>query len=303
VNRRTFNSSMLGLLALPGVLESACAAPRGGTDEQQLVVIPLLNSQEVFLVPPARPHCFVRHLSLEGFACKNWQVVSDAVQGTWVPNHNWEWREDGTFACMGRAAAGVRYTLEMRPGTDLVDIRVTVKNLGTKTLQDLFGGMCVDIRRNVLMYGPTLERAFVSAKGALVPMGHRQVAGSAHGVMSVFFLNGTPAEKRWIPEAWAAYGWGMSTIEIDSAVAAVVSTDGGWTVGVWFWPCQMVTGNSRLPWYGCIHSNPSFGTLVPGKSASAVGRIYIAKGGLQEIWTRMEADLHKAQRNELSLPS
>ena len=300
MNRRTFGSYLLGLLQLPPAVQATRVALPINAKEENLVVMPLLGTREVFVVPPARPHCFVRHLSLEGFGCRNWQVVPNAVEGVWATNHTWEWRDDGTFGCIGRVTEGVRYTLEIRPGTDLLDLRVTVQNFGKQTLKGLYAAMCVDIRRNVVMYDPTLERSYVSVSGRPVPMSQTDVAGSHGGVMPVYFLNETAPGDRWIPDASAAYGWRISATDLDSPLTAVASRDLHWFVGTWFWPCHSVTGNAKIPDHGCIHSNPAFGTLRPGKSATAVGRIYIVSGSLEKVWERMATDWRRARMGKLS---
>jgi hypothetical protein len=146
------------------------------------------------------------------------------------------------------------------------------------------------------LYDPPLARTYVSAGGRVVPMRETDIGKSPGGPMPVFFLRGTPPERRWIPEALPPYGWRISTRELDSPVAAVVSKDGAWVVGTWFWPCRHVAANQKVPYHGCIHSEPAFGTIAPGKSATAVGRLYLARGGLSEVWARMEADWRRAQK-------
>lgn len=295
VDRRTFTASLLGIMTLPAVpAMGGCSHTKGG-EEEKLVVMPVLNSPSVFVVPPLRPHCFVHFLGLEGFGCRNWQVVPNAAKGVWSTSHNWDWKEDGTFGSAGRVAENIVYRFEMRPQTDMLEMRVTILNRGRETLEDLYCGMCVDIRRNGLMYDPALARSHVSVDGRPVPMNRTDVAGSHGGVMPVYFLRGTTAANRSLPEALTSYGWAVSPTEVDSPLTAVVSTDGTWTVGAWFWPCSNVTGNGKLPFYGCIHSNPTFGTVRPGTAATAVGRLYAARGGMQDVWTRMTTDWRRAQ--------
>lgn len=247
MDRRTFGSSLLGLMTLPTGLAITGCSPRVGGAEEKLVVMPALHSPNVFVVPPARPHCFVHLLALEGSGCRNWQIVANAVKGVWNTYHNWDWREDGTFGSAGKVAENVVYRFEMRPTADVLDMRVTVINRGRHTLEDLYCSMWVGTRRNTLMYDPGLARSHVSVDGRPVPMSRTDVASSQGGVMPLYLLKGTPAEKRSVPEALRAYGWAVSSTEIDSPLTAVPSTDGTWTVGVWCWPCYRVAGNGKIP--------------------------------------------------------
>jgi hypothetical protein len=297
MNRREFNLDVTRTLPLAlGLGSSALDAAVAAGDEKRLVVIPLLWSREVFVVPPERPHCFVRHLNLEGFTCANRKTVPGAEQGVWVTDHIWEWREDGTFACTGTVVEGAGFALELKPEQDFLDMRVTIRIQGTRTLEDLSGTMCLDIRRNTLMYDPSMKRTFVEVGGGPVPMSQTDVAGSLGGVMPTYFLKGTPPERRWISEGARAYGWSISKTEIDSPLVAVTSQDGAWTTGEWFWPCSRVTGNYKKPYHGCIHSEPAFGTLAPGGSATVVGRLYLMRGSLGTVWSRMAADFRRMQK-------
>ena len=88
------------------------------------------------------------------------ETVPGAGQGVWVTDHIWEWREDGTFACTGTVVEGAGYSLELKPEQDFLDVRVTISNQGSTTLEDLSGTMCLDIRRNTLMYDPAMKRTY-----------------------------------------------------------------------------------------------------------------------------------------------
>ena len=296
MNRRQFGTNLGSAVAMT-LGRQVQAATKGTSEERRLVVMPLLGSREVFIVPPARPHCFVRHLSLEGFACRNVQDVlpSQGEAGMWGSDHIWEWREDGTFGCKGTVAEGVTYALDMRPTDEMIDMHLLVSNQSNKTFQELYAHMCLDIRRNTFMYDPTLERTYVQVGTQCLPMHNTDVAKSLNGVMPVYFLKGTPPEKRWIPKGLRAYGWDISSTETDAPLVAITSRDGAWTTGEWFWPCQYVIGNYKKPYHGCIHSEPAFGTVEPGQSAAVRGRLYITKGKLEKVWARMTADWNQVR--------
>jgi hypothetical protein len=288
MNRREFGASLAAVAAL------SKGAPAAGR-EHNLVVMPVPNEREVMIVPPRRPHCFVRHLNLEDFACRNWRDVPDSSRGLWGVDHHWEWREDGTIGCTGPVAPGVAYTLDIVPRPETLQMRLAVENRGDKTLEDLYGLMCLDVRRNSMMYDATLERSYVESGGGAVPMSRTDVAGSYNRVMPAYFLQGTSDAEKWLPEMLSSYGWAISRTELDSPLAAVVSHDGSWVAGLWFTPCKMVLGNAKPVHHGCVHSEPAFGTLAPGRSASATGRLYIAQGGLEQVWKRMREDWKAAR--------
>ena len=80
---------------------------------------------------------------------------------------------------------------------------------------------------------------------------------------------------------------------LDVPMAAIESADHKWTVGAWFEPCRDVTANAKYVVHDCFHVNPFLGTLAPGQSATAVGRVYMAKGSVDTVWKRMLNDWKK----------
>ncbi|MFH1743686.1 MAG: hypothetical protein ABIH23_32175 [bacterium] len=275
----------------------ACESFAQSVDEKNLVVMRVPGSREVFIVPPDRPHCFVRHLSLESFSCRNWKEIPNGKDGVWGASHEWPWHDDGTITCTGLAAPDVPYQLSMVPHETYIEIQVTVTNDGNLTFEDLYAHMCMDIRQNLLMYDPTMERTFVQIEGKRRAMAQTDVADSINGVMPAYFLKTVPPADRWLPDALRRYGWDISSDVVDSPVVAIASKDGGWVAGLWFEPVHYVIGNYRPPHHGCIHSEPSFGTLRPGQFSSVTGRLYICAGTIDEIWQQMTRDWLQVRDN------
>lgn len=272
------------LLLLPNSILAQSA------NEQNLVVMFVPQSREAFITSPRRAHCFVRHLSLESFSCRNWTAVGDSNKGVWAVDHNWKRHNDGTITCTGQVTENVPYQLSMAPNLEFVEIRVSVTNNSVITFHDLYAHMCLHVRENPLMYDPSMERTFVQINNERIAMNQTDTADSIGGVMPAYFPRAVSPEDRWLPERLRSYGWAISGDVVDSPLAAIVSKDGRSVVGLWFEPFHYVIGNCRKPYHGCIHSEPSFGTLDPGQTASATGRLYVSNGTIEEVWKEMNDD-------------
>ena len=72
-------------------------------------------------------------------------------------------------------------------------------------------------------------------------------------------------------------------------IAARVSEDGAYVLGIATDIATSLSFNfqDRI---ACLHSNPNWGLLEPGKEATARGKVYLLEGGLGELWTRYRKD-------------
>jgi hypothetical protein len=72
-------------------------------------------------------------------------------------------------------------------------------------------------------------------------------------------------------------------------LAAKVSNDDEWVSGIATDIAGSLSFNFQLR-VSCMHSNPVWPELRPGEQASAKGRIYLLKGGLDTLWERYKKD-------------
>ncbi len=265
------------------------------TDERNLAVMLHPSSRHVYVVPPDRPHCFVEHMAVEGFSCRNWKEIPDSGKGAWVPDRLWTWNDDGTLTCTGQVAENVPYRMTLSTTPKYIESNITVTNSGQLTFRDLYAHMCLNARRTRLLHDPDLHRTFVQIGEQRRAMAKTDTSRSLQGVMPMYFLSTVPAADRWMPDAQRDYGWAISEDVIESPLVAIQSTDCKWVAGMWFEPIHHVVGNSRNPPHGCVHSEPSFGTLEPGESASAVGRLYVQAGSIDDVWQQMTRDWQQAR--------
>ena len=67
----------------------------------------------------------------------------------------------------------------------------------------------------------------------------------------------------------------------DDGVILVGSEDGRWTLGT-LWQDARVVFHNFIPGRQCIHSNPSFGDIGPGETATRRGWIVLVEGGVED---------------------
>ena len=270
-------------------------------DESRLLVLPGEGTRDVFVVPPDRPHCYGRILALEGFFCRNWKELGWPEEVRLVDYH-WVRHEDGSVTSTGQIETGLDYQLTMTPSTQHVAVTITVTNNTDKNYNDLVGVMCLNLRDNHCMYSAhadpagqeAMTRTYVQTQRRLKPTALTDIQRSGSGgVMPLYFLD-DPGQDHWMPDVLTGYGWVVSRDLLDLPLIAMLSRDRNWIAAEWFHPVHHVRANWRQPWHGCIHADPSFGTLQPGATAQAVGRIYLLPGPLNEAWALMTRDYQQA---------
>lgn len=77
--------------------------------------------------------------------------------------------------------------------------------------------------------------------------------------------------------------------DLSERIAARVSEDGTYVLGIATDIAASLSFNfqDRI---ACLHSNPEWGLLEPGAEASARGKVYLLKGGLDDLWDRYRQD-------------
>jgi hypothetical protein len=72
-------------------------------------------------------------------------------------------------------------------------------------------------------------------------------------------------------------------------LSAKTSADGAWALGLAVDRAQGLSFNFQEA-VSCIHSNPSWGLLEPGEEATAHGRVYLVRGGPDDLYERYLED-------------
>jgi len=281
--------------------ESAQLHKGKSSKEKNLLLRSTEGSWDLLITPPDQPDYTVRLLCPEAFVCRNWKEVGNDEE-VFLISYHWSRLSNGIVVVQGEVTRSVSYEVTATPHPEFVSLEIKVANHGQQTFEDLYAVMCLNLRDTPMMFDPksdptglkALGRVFVQIDGrrcAAIDTDHKQ---SRNKVMPFYFLKTTPLADRWAPIFAMNYGWAVSKDVVDCPVVAMVSRDGKLMAGHWFQPAHHVLANWIQPPHGCQHSEASFGTLEPGQSATASGRVYLQAGSMDEVWTQMVCDWKRA---------
>jgi len=79
---------------------------------------------------------------------------------------------------------------------------------------------------------------------------------------------------------------GLIEKDMDLALSVVESLDARRKVVIWWTPGKSMIANANIP---CIHADPYFGNLAPGKSAYAEGMVLFSEGDPEPIIQALKA--------------
>jgi hypothetical protein len=228
------------------------------------VGVPLLDDQIFTLAVPETIGCRKRMLI-------NWPDVDIRWKG---PD------KAGVVSCFWTRADVVRYTAQLTPAADYVDIEMTVTNLGEQLLRDVFAFNCLNPTGASAFKDFKLKRTYMSAHGESLQMsGTKRIKG--HMPTLQFYLH---EQVPWGTESSFVRGFGATSPQ---------RTDDNWIVTLSDPPGSYLAATSLDSLFlfdnldrCCIHSAPNFGDIGPGQSSTAVCRLYFARGNLQDFLRR-----------------
>jgi len=194
----------------------------------------------------------------------------------------WERKADGSleFRWDGPEELKKRLRLDywgrVKAGADVIEFELTGKNVGDKPWgEEPWGGVlilfCFQSGGNPEFHDYEARRTYCRRDGRWITM--NEVVGGKfkpHRMCGFRFKrDGKPGAER---------------------LAAKVSKDGQWALGIATDIAGSLSFNFQLR-ASCMHSNPVWPDLRPGEEATAKGRIYLIRGGLDDLWRRYEKDL------------
>ena len=175
-------------------------------------------------------------------------------------------------------AGKIRYEVRIVPRSFGADISMSVQNTGEETLTNILGHICLG-HLSEPFRDPEYERQYIRSDGAYLNLNktdrgsnpirtHYGVRG--YRVIELFNRPDTPF-------------WGTPSPELaDNGMILTRSKDGTKLMALWFDPAGELFQNSDDS-NMCIHSDPAYGDLAPGKSVNVEGRLILFDGDLEEF--------------------
>ena len=179
---------------------------------------------------------------------------------------------------LGKRGTLVEYSVRVEPKVDGVEIEFTVQNKGESVLRNVVGHVCLGHRSDAFR-DPGYERTYIRSGGRFLCVGdtdrgenpirtHYRVLD-----MPPIKLFSNPRNKFW---------GSLSNVRADSGLILTRSNAGQNLVAMVFEPASELFQNSDEP-NMCIHSDPYFGDLQPGSSATVKGKIILFEGDLPDF--------------------
>lgn len=210
-------------------------------------------------------------------------------EAMWLVNHpeaDIQWQRDepsGIVSTRWERGAVMRYSLQMIPTADYVDMIMTIENLSVVTYHEVFAFNCVSPARAPEFKDPSLTRTYLSRQGQPTPLAHTTRRTSPRPTIDVYATQRHGTALPPFAEAFEA----TSPESSDGSWMAIVSETGDAYLGVTTPDALFLFHNTAL---GCIHAAPYFGGLSPGQHATVTSRVYVSTGTLQDFRERAHAD-------------
>lgn len=218
------------------------------------------------------------------------EVINDATRrlvytDTNLKNVRWETGKGGALDSEWRTEGLAAYRMTLTPEPDGVQLDWTVANLSRETWKDLGGNIDMQSHRMPTFFDPAGDRIFLRGNGRWVAAKDSWVEPGSNWYL--------PPGREPLPlmrPLIADRSWNLSQFHPDEAIVALQSQEGGWILAQAWQQSQYFIVNIHRH-YQCSESPPSFGELRPGQTVHARGKVYLFRGGLQDLESKYRADL------------
>ena len=185
------------------------------------------------------------------------------------------WREDGLAS----------YQITATPGPDGISLDWTFTNLSAEPWPDAAGNICMRSHGVPGLFDPEGVRTFMRQGGQW-----HSVRDTRSGPGNNWYLP-PGREPLEIMQPHLKNGeWKIAPFHPDEAIIAVQSKDGAWTLAQAWKQSRYLIANIS-PKYACTEAPPDFGSVAPGETIRAKGKIYITHAGLDGLLSLYAKDL------------
>lgn len=204
------------------------------------------------------------------------------------PRGRWEASADGKTATLDAESAtapGVRVTGEGKvAAADRIEFRIRIANDGKIPLPWVFPLYCFHYREltGFPQWIDNFKHTFVLRNGKPVALAEVPTKTAGAKVKAA-----TVAGCDQKDNVFAEKQGGLIEDGVDAAIVAVESLDGKRRLVVAWSPGKSILSNANIP---CLHADPFYGTIEPGKSAEAKGVLLFTEAPLEEIFKKLRAE-------------
>jgi hypothetical protein len=204
------------------------------------------------------------------------------------PRGHWEVGADGrsaTLSVESPTAAGVRIdgvAKATRP--DRIEITIRITNGGKIPLPTVKPLYCFHYRElaGFPQWVDNFKHTFVLHEGKPVALSDVPTKSAQAKVKG-----GTVTGCAQHDDGFAEKQGGLVESGVDAAITAVEALDGKRKVVVAWSPGKSFLSNSNIP---CLHADPFYGTIEPGRSAEARGVVLFTEGPIEEAFAKLRGE-------------
>ena len=195
----------------------------------------------------------------------------------------WEVSPDGMSAQLRHSQPGkVGIIGILKAGGDYVDYELTVTNNGEQPLGGVLASSCLATGGEPLFRDPEQRRTVIITEKGWTPVSNVNRGDGLRNLYRKYRVAGTEYDK-----AHPKLGQYEATTKAQSDLLAITSIDNQWVIAVAAQEGSVLMSNAE---YSCLHSEPHFGTIEPGKSIKRRGRLYFMRGSIEGLAKRAAED-------------
>ncbi len=208
----------------------------------------------------------------------------------------WQRQSGGEWLSYWRQEGLAFYELVATPESDGLRIDWTIKNLSSKTWFYSAGTVCMRSHEAPLFFDPTLERTYLHAEDRWIAL-----QDVVRNPGNLWFLPPGKEPCNLMRPLIEKGNWSVvDSIQPDEAIMAILSSDGRWVLAqAWHEARYMISNTGLDRMYACTDVSPFLGDIAPGQTVRIRGKIYIFRGGLDDLVIQYKADLKNKKINRI----
>jgi hypothetical protein len=195
----------------------------------------------------------------------------------------WESLPNGGFGYTWHKDGWVHMRAELLPGSDFVDMNISIKNLSEKTWNEVFAFNCLSPGAGAAnappFQTPQSRGTFLVTEKGLTDIQDIAPHKGPNPKLHFIFTRETIDLPRCNYESFQ----NSHDTAVTESFIATVSQDGKWVIAMGCKQADFLFQNDQ---FTCIHASPFFGDLKPGEEKSISQRAYFAESSLEEIYDR-----------------
>lgn len=170
---------------------------------------------------------------------------------------------------------------EVRSAADGWHTALTVQNRSDKSWPNVAAAACLLLSSAIDYADSNRSRTYYRTEGRFQTFGQSSFDGGqeVYRMSRVKGVNLIERSQRHMAK------WGFTRTPSDDGVIAVMHASTHRILTVTWESVNHLQANAK-PAFACIHANPGFGPIAPGKSSTVKGSVLITDGNLETAWAK-----------------